>query len=94
MRKTFALLIAAFAATCGLRADSLWPGGSQDYGNAANSVSDSRALKVGDIVTVLILESTSAQQSNTMKTGKQSSVSGGAGQGSWSKNGEELLQVP
>jgi flagellar L-ring protein precursor FlgH len=80
-----ALLIALLAAPA-LRADSLWPGGTADYGNAANSVSDSRALKVGDIVTVQILESTSAQQGNTMKTGKQASVSGGAGQGSWSKN--------
>ncbi len=69
-----------------LRADSLWPGGSSDYGNAANNISDSRALKVGDIVTVQIMESATAQQANTMKTGKQASVSGGAGQGSWSKN--------
>lgn len=70
-----------------LRADSTWPGGSSDFGNAANLVTDNRALKVGDIVTVQIMESASAQQSTSVKTAKQASVSGGAGQGSWSKNG-------
>ena len=84
-------LIAAFSSLClataGLRADSLWPGGTADYGNASNSISDSRALKVGDIVTVQIMESATASQASSLKTAKEASVSGGAGQGSWSKGG-------
>ncbi len=81
------LIAAAALGTAGrLTADSLWPGGSADYGNGANSLSDSRALKVGDIVTVQLIESATASAGSSMKTGKQASVSGGAGQGSWSKN--------
>lgn len=86
MKMMSLFLCLALGASPALRADSLWPGGSSDYGNASNSVSDNRALKVGDIVTVQIIESATAEQANTMKTGKQASVSGGAGQGSWSKN--------
>jgi flagellar L-ring protein precursor FlgH len=87
MRKTFLILNALFALSAGaLRADSLWPGGANDFGNAATLITDNRALKVGDIVTVHIVESASAEQSSSVKTAKQASVSGGAGQGSWSKN--------
>jgi flagellar L-ring protein FlgH len=76
----------ALALTAGaLRADSIWPGGANDFGNAATLVTDNRALRVGDIVTVQIMEAATAQQSTTMKTGKQASVSGGAGQGTWSR---------
>jgi len=84
---TFSLLLAAF----GLKADSTWPGGSSDFGNTANLVTDNRALKVGDIVTVQIIESATATQSTSVKTAKQASVSGGAGQGSWSKNGSSPI---
>jgi flagellar L-ring protein precursor FlgH len=85
------LLIFSLAAAPALRADSLWPGGASDYGNGANAVSDSRALKVGDIVTVQIMESATAQQASSMTTGKQASVSGGAGQGSFNKSGGSPL---
>jgi flagellar L-ring protein precursor FlgH len=85
--KIFILFVGmSLALGTGLRADSIWPGGSSDFGNSSSLVSDSRALKVGDIVTVQIVEAASAQQSTSMKTAKQASVSGGAGQGSWSKN--------
>lgn len=84
--KTLLLVLCAFAAPA-LRADSVWPGGSNDFGNSATLITDNRALKAGDIVTVQILESATAQQSSSVKTAKQASVSGGAGQGSWSKNG-------
>jgi flagellar L-ring protein precursor FlgH len=87
MKQFFLILGLALGAGAGLHADSLWPGGASDYGNGANAVSDSRALKVGDLVTVQIVESATAQQDSSMTTGKQASVSGGAGQGSWTKNG-------
>lgn len=80
-------MIAAIAlGAAALRADSVWPGGTNDFGNSSTLITDNRALKVGDIVTIQIVESATAQQSSSVKTSKQSSVSGGAGQGSWSKN--------
>jgi flagellar L-ring protein precursor FlgH len=81
-----ALALLALAAT-GSKADSLWPGGTADYGNASNPVSDNRALKVGDVVTIQINESATATQSSQVSTNKQATVSGGAGQGSFSPNG-------
>lgn len=62
-------------------ADSLWPGGSSDFGNVSNPVSDNRALKVGDIVNVRINESATATQRSQVSTNKQATVAGGAGQG-------------
>jgi flagellar L-ring protein precursor FlgH len=87
MRKPILFLSTLLALGAGaLRADSLWPGGASDIGNASTLITDNRALKVGDIVTVQIMESATATQSSSVKTAKQASVSGGAGQGSWSQN--------
>ncbi|MGH7442660.1 MAG: flagellar basal body L-ring protein FlgH [bacterium] len=74
------------APTTKASADSLWPGGAADFGNSSNPISDARALKVGDIVTVRISESASATQSNQVSTNKQATVSGGAGYGYFSPN--------
>jgi flagellar L-ring protein precursor FlgH len=70
-----------------LRADSIWPGGGSDFGNTSNLVTDTRALKVGDIVTVQIVESATASQSSSSTNKKQSTVSGGAGLGGFTTNG-------
>ena len=43
-------------------ADSLWPGGRANFGNHASLVTDTRALQIGDLVTVRIMESASAEQ--------------------------------
>lgn len=83
MSKIWILLLALAPA---LPADSVWPGGTNDFGNSATLITDNRALQVGDIVTVQIIEAATAQQSTSVKTAKQASVSGGAGQGSWSRN--------
>lgn len=77
------LLFLTLVAAGPLGADSLWPGGQANAGNGANLITDKRALKVGDLVTVKIMENATAQQSSDVKTQKQASVSGGAGQGSW-----------
>jgi flagellar L-ring protein precursor FlgH len=74
----------AALAACGAKADSLWPGGSSDFGNSSNGMSDNRALKVGDIVTVRINESVSGSQSSNVSTNKSATVAGTAGQGSFS----------
>jgi flagellar L-ring protein FlgH len=66
----FALALAlclSFAAT--LPADSLW----QD-GQSKSLCSDKRACRVGDIVTMLVQENTTASKDNSTKTSKQSSL--------------------
>src|SRR5260221_8915003 len=84
------ILMAALAASLPAGADSLWPGGQSNSGNVSNLVTDKRALKVGDLVTVRIVEAASAQQDTNLKTQKQASVSGGAGVGAWGSSGVPL----
>ncbi len=45
--------------------------------------SDHKAYKVGDIVTILVIEATEGYQSASLKTQKQQSISGGMGMSSW-----------
>jgi flagellar L-ring protein precursor FlgH len=85
--RTFFLILSFSLVAAGASADSIWPGGGSDFGNASNLVTDSRALKVGDIVTVQIAEQATASQASSQTNKKQSSVSGGAGLGSFSTNG-------
>ena len=63
---TLALCL-SFAAT--LSADSLW----QD-GLSKSLCADKRACRVGDILTMLVQENTTASKDNTTKTSKQSSL--------------------
>lgn len=86
MRANEIFLAGLLALAAPAAADSLWPGGANDFGNESTMITDNRALRVGDIVTVQIIEAATAQQSTSMKTAKQASVSGGAGQGAWSRN--------
>jgi flagellar L-ring protein precursor FlgH len=44
---------------------------------------DHKAYKVGDIVTIIVVESTEGYQSASLKTSKQQSLSGGMGMSSW-----------
>jgi flagellar L-ring protein precursor FlgH len=78
-----AIFLAAALLAGPLSADSLWPGGRANAGNASNLITDKRALKVGDLVTVKIVESATAEQASNLQTAKEASVGGGAGQGSW-----------
>jgi len=52
-----------------LRGDSLWRGSQ-----SGAMFADKRACRVGDIVTILVQENTTATKDNTTKTSKQSSV--------------------
>ncbi len=59
---------------------------SDDIANSddINSLyTDHKAYKVGDIVTILVVESTEGYQSASLKTQKQQSISGGMGMSSW-----------
>jgi flagellar L-ring protein FlgH len=50
-----------------------------------NSVySDHKALKVGDIVTIIVVEATTGYNSASLKTQKNQSLNGGVGLSSWS----------
>jgi flagellar L-ring protein FlgH len=60
-------LCLSFAAT--LSADSLW----QD-GQSKSQCADKRAGRVGDIVTILVQENTTATKANNTKTSKQSNL--------------------
>jgi flagellar L-ring protein precursor FlgH len=70
-------------AAFGLSADSVWPVGYKSHGNNASLVADQRALNVGDLVTVQVIENASAQQNASTQLNKQANVAGGAGLGSW-----------
>jgi len=90
MKRSFFLLLILFTAS--LHADSLWPGGQANLGNGANLITDKRALKVGDLVTVKIVENATAENTTNLTTSKAASVGGSAGQGSWSTSGNQPIQ--
>jgi flagellar L-ring protein precursor FlgH len=60
-------------------ADDIVPN-SEDLGSI---YSDHKAYKAGDIVTVLVVETTEGYQSASLKTDKQSGLSGGMGMSTW-----------
>ena len=84
--RSLILVLGLSLAAAGAWSDSIWPGGSADFGSASNLVTDSRALKVGDIVTVQIIEQATASQASSETNKKQSTVSGGAGLGGFNTN--------
>jgi flagellar L-ring protein FlgH len=67
-------------------ADSLWPAGSQNSGNSGSVVSDQRALTVGDLVTIQIVENSSAEQNTSSQMQKEANVAANAGLGTWNKS--------
>ena len=77
-------LCLSFAAT--LSADSLW----QD-GQAKSMCADKRAGKVGDIVTILVQENSSATKDNTTKTSKDSSINAAISSFLYSPTASSLL---
>ena len=62
-------LVAASFCAANVSADSLW----QD-GQSKSMCADKRASRVGDIVTILVQERTTATKDNSTKTSKQSNV--------------------
>lgn len=77
-RAIFAVLALATLWGSGLQADSLYPveGGNSLY-------TENRARRVGDVITILIQETTNATQSAGTQNQKNSNLSVGAGIGSW-----------
>lgn len=77
-----AALAAVFLMTGSLRADSLYP---VEGGNSL--FTENRARRVGDVITVLIQETTDASQSAGSQNQKNSTLAVGAGMGSWGTSG-------
>jgi flagellar L-ring protein precursor FlgH len=90
--KKIAFGFVLLALSAALSADSLWPGGQANSGNTSNMITDKRALKIGDLVTVRIVEQASAEQDSNVSTQKAASVAGGAGLGSWNNSGGVPVQ--
>lgn len=67
-----AALVAALAGTDGF-ADSLWPAGSA--GAPAAMTADRKAGRAGDILTIVVSESVAAQNSQSTKSNRDSSIS-------------------
>jgi len=63
-------------ATTGSTAGSLWTGQSQ----FSNLAADYKAYKLGDLITINVIESTSAQASGTVKTQRQYAATSGISQ--------------
>lgn len=92
MKLNILALLTAFTLAASLGADSLWPGGQANNGNTASLITDRRALKIGDLVTIKIIEAATATQSTSMKTNKETAVGGGAGLGSWRRGSGVPIQ--
>lgn len=90
--KIWKIALSLVLAVAPLAADSVWPGGPANTGNAQSLITDKRALKVGDLVTVKIIENATAQQSANMTTNKSATVGGSAGQGSWDSSSNQPIQ--
>ena len=83
-------LIISMAVAFPAAADSLWPGGRANFGNHSSLVTDSRALSIGDLVTVRVMESASAQQSAETSTNSHAQMAGAAGIGGWNTRSSTL----
>lgn len=91
MKKIFmltAFLALSFAAAV-VFADGI---ASED--NMNSLYSDHKAFKVGDIVTVLVVESVEGSQSATLKTSKSQAMAGGFGMGTWGGSSSSIGSVP
>jgi flagellar L-ring protein precursor FlgH len=88
--KKIILSVAMLGLLQGAQADSLWPGGRSNFGNASSLVTDIKALNVGDLVTVRIIEAAEASQSTNTKTNKMAQGAVAAGVGGWSNRSTTL----
>ncbi len=72
IRKTFALIVFVSCLSTLLYSDSLWDSGKPSFYTASK-----KDVKVGDVITIYISESTSAAQEATTKTTKESNTGAG-----------------
>jgi len=63
-----------------------------DPNDAKSLYADHKAAKVGDILTVIVVESTSGSQEASLQTSKNQSMGGGMGMSVWS--GGKILSFP
>jgi flagellar L-ring protein precursor FlgH len=88
MKRTILAVLAVLTLMGGsLWADSLYPV------EGTNSLyTENRARRVGDVITIIILETTNATQSAGSQNQKNSNLSVGAGLGSWGTSGTNPMQ--
>lgn len=72
-KSIFKLAFAAAAVAAGARADSLWPAATAGTPNAM--IADRKATRPGDILTIVVSESVTAQNSQSTKSSRDSSIS-------------------
>src|SRR6056297_2486233 len=95
MRRRFLILLAAIVLLCGSA-----PAGTPliDLETGAGPVSNFKARQVGDVVTIIITEESTADASSQMDTNSKSEISGGPGLGfltpfgSWGLDTENKYQ--
>lgn len=71
-KSAFKLALAAALFAAGARADSLWP--AAGHGSQAGMVADRKAAATGDILTIVVSESVAAQNSQSTKSSRDSSI--------------------
>jgi flagellar L-ring protein FlgH len=70
MKRPFWFLCSVLVATASASADSLW----RDTSSDRSMFSDKKAYAVGDVLTIAVQESSSAQKNNSTKTAKSASA--------------------
>ena len=71
-KSAFKLALAAALFAAGARADSLWP--AAGHGSQSGMVADRKAAATGDILTIVVSESVAAQNSQSTKSSRDSSI--------------------
>jgi len=75
MKHILLLLCLSLCLVPGARADSLWKAGQKSNNNESLYV-DQKAHRIGDIITVLIVESSSVSQNTSSSTSRESNIEG------------------
>jgi flagellar L-ring protein FlgH len=83
MKKTRMRDIIIIAALALILAPVCFADGIAKEDDISSLYTDHKAYKVGDIVTIMVVESVEGTQSASMKTSKKESLSGGFGMSSW-----------
>ena len=78
MKKFIIVVVAVLIAASAIMADAIVNEEEMD-----SLYTDHKAYKVGDVVTIMVVESTQGSQTASLKTQKKSRLSGGMGMSSW-----------
>jgi flagellar L-ring protein precursor FlgH len=88
MKRTFLAVLAVLT----LMGGSLWAGFPLPVEGTNSLYTENRARRVGDVITIIILETTNARSPPDRRTRKNSNLAVGAGLGSWGTSGTNPMQ--